>query len=732
MHSQDKRDGGLGDFVPVDLHVHTPASRCYRGDRNSGDAGYLELVGGFHEAGVRVLAITDHNTLAGYRAIMRIRQDIETRLSIVSDLASTHEDMAVAHGHLEQTLGIFESMLILPGIELDAKPGVHVLALFDPSSQLERIDQLLAEAGFPPERQGAEDAEWAAMSVDDLLDAIAGAGGISILAHVDRDKGAFNVLKGAYRAKVLRRDSLHGIAYCDPVFEAKLSEIFTQKDYARAKPIPFFRCSDYHGEGPVGQRVTFMQMESISFGSFRDVFREPVGRVSQTANPKLADMLRLMAERADTVCLPTIESWRDGSAAQAACALLNERGGGRLLLGVGNENRVSVTGISAPKEELREAVTEFLADVRPAAHPKLRFFRYGDRLVVMVPLERGGSTRLHYLVSTRQAWIMDDGRPRCADAPDIAALVEENVVSKIGAIQRQAIIQVQRVAAQATVLERSHQLLRIATKVEEASSELLLDRFRGRLVPRETKNGVSALTPEAASVQRNGVSGGRYLVPHDEPFRLPYAYLRLTIPSFNDGHFESRSDAPLKMDGAFLAIVPSGGVYLYPGETEVDVHLVDPVPHLALLQSRREVQGWELGRTGLWMKSAVATAYVLTSGDQRYSPAMPYWGEDATALYPRLPLPDALFGSQGDALDDIAVRIMACENEFLDLADSDRPDTPVAHNLTVDQLARDAEKLFAEVLGLDEDDCETVDEFLRSRGLYVLDGVDAATGTAIK
>jgi len=47
-------------------------------------------------------------------------------------------------------------------------------------------------------------------------------------------------------------------------------------------------------------------------------------------------------------------------------------------------------------------------------------------------------------------------------------------------------------------------------------------------------------------------------------------------------------------------------------------------------------------------------------------------------------------------------------------------------------LSLEAEKVFVELLDLDDENEEILDEFLRSKGLYVLDGVDIDTGRPIQ
>lgn len=59
------------NFIPVDLHVHTPASKCYKGMTN--DEEYINIIQNYFKKGIRVIAITDHNTVKGYKELCRIK-----------------------------------------------------------------------------------------------------------------------------------------------------------------------------------------------------------------------------------------------------------------------------------------------------------------------------------------------------------------------------------------------------------------------------------------------------------------------------------------------------------------------------------------------------------------------------------------------------------------------------------------------------------------------------------
>jgi len=93
-------------FYKLDLHVHTPASRCYLDKKQT--AG--EIVQAALAKGLDGIAVTDHNT-AEWIDIMQ----------------------KAAEG---------TGLVIFPGVEISLGEG-HLLAIFDPSVNQKHVENLL-------------------------------------------------------------------------------------------------------------------------------------------------------------------------------------------------------------------------------------------------------------------------------------------------------------------------------------------------------------------------------------------------------------------------------------------------------------------------------------------------------------------------------------------------------------------------------------------------------------
>ena len=68
-----KKKGKSLQWRQVDLHVHTPASACYADPEVS----CLDILQKAEGRRLDIIALTDHNTVAGYRAMLSEIEELE-------------------------------------------------------------------------------------------------------------------------------------------------------------------------------------------------------------------------------------------------------------------------------------------------------------------------------------------------------------------------------------------------------------------------------------------------------------------------------------------------------------------------------------------------------------------------------------------------------------------------------------------------------------------------------
>lgn len=167
------------DWHRIDLHIHTRASKDYQ----EPEATYLDVLRKANAEGLDIIAFTDHNTVAGYAAMMQEIADLE-RWEASGHLRAQEK------ARLDEYRRLRSELLVLPGFEFTATFGFHILGIFDPSVPVRNIEHVLLRLNVPSDALDAGNTEIGATS--DVLTAyrvIASAGGLVIAAHANSSHG---------------------------------------------------------------------------------------------------------------------------------------------------------------------------------------------------------------------------------------------------------------------------------------------------------------------------------------------------------------------------------------------------------------------------------------------------------------------------------------------------------------------------------------------------------------
>lgn len=212
-------------ILKADFHVHTPASRDYsKKEQNEGD-GVLDIVDSARQKKLDVIAITDHNTVAGILGLNRIV------LEKLSDIT------------------------VLDGIELSLTCG-HYLILGIPAEIMQRQ---LEKWGIAPQHEGNASIPTTKSQEKEYLKWAVGAGGLVIAAHplvpihpmstdVSRLKEYFNegLIHGAESHNAALEKAVSTLPY-------SLWHIFSENILKHYR-IPAYANSDAHAKENMGDR----------------------------------------------------------------------------------------------------------------------------------------------------------------------------------------------------------------------------------------------------------------------------------------------------------------------------------------------------------------------------------------------------------------------------------------------------------------------------------------------
>lgn len=241
-------------FRKLDLHTHTPASRCYLRKDDTPEM----IVQAALDKGLSAIAITDHNT------------------------AEWIDSM--------QTAAKGTELVVFPGVEISMGEKFHLVALFDPSVDQKHVEGLLATIEIPVADFGRSET-LCTKSAYDVIDRIHARNGLAVLAHIDRPSGAFTALSerredGKVKVPVpcskLFNEARYDAVEC---IDGVLPEGFDAAHHIERTP-PIYQASDNlapgtnkHAYEGLGTLYSWFKLDQIDLEGLRQCFVDPSQRI---------------------------------------------------------------------------------------------------------------------------------------------------------------------------------------------------------------------------------------------------------------------------------------------------------------------------------------------------------------------------------------------------------------------------------------------------------------------
>ena len=233
-------------------------SGVFRGQPSDKDAtGHAQaIVDKAVDFGIEVLAVTEHNSVnsvAAFRSAARNRK-----------------------------------VHIFPGFELSSSEGVHVLCLYPPETELDRLGRYLGQFGI---RDTAPSSALADKSFVDVLETVRSQEGISIAAHLTKGKGLFTALQGKARISAWRDENLLAVQIPGAVDDLPqdIREIVRNRnpDYRRTHApekelaVAAVNAKDIFEPEQLGKRsaTCWIKMHEVSIDGLRQAFLDPGSRI---------------------------------------------------------------------------------------------------------------------------------------------------------------------------------------------------------------------------------------------------------------------------------------------------------------------------------------------------------------------------------------------------------------------------------------------------------------------
>jgi len=421
----------------MDLHIHTPASSlCYK----QPNVTYLQILQKAEERGLDIIAITDHNTVAGIAAIRTRIHELE----LLERLKRLHRD---EKHELDECRRLSRNMLILPGFEFTATLGFHILGIFPPETSVRELEHILLDLRVPPDKLDLGSSEvGATVDVLTAYRTIAEAGGLVIAAHANSTHGVAMRgydFGGQTKIAYTQDPNLHALEVTDLERTGRRT---TASFYDGSKPeyprrMHCIQASDAHrlerdpGDEHalgVGDRVTEILLPEVSFEAIKEVF---LGndfartRPYRPAEPSF-DYVQVAQEAGPSI----VQSFHERMARKGGHlrAILRDvvafanTNGGTIYVGVGIKIKNPPIGVDRPDEATRVLVAEIDRAVVPPIEVDVDVLKTRGKNVLRVTVPKGENPP--YALGGVEVYVRQESETSRAMRDEIVQLVQRAIV----------------------------------------------------------------------------------------------------------------------------------------------------------------------------------------------------------------------------------------------------------------------------------------------------------------
>lgn len=427
-----KRGSSTMQWYTVDLHLHTPASS----DFQQPEATYLDILYRAEARGLNAIALTDHNTVAGYR---KIRDDIQ-QLELLEKLDRMHPEERHKLNEYRRLMG---KILVFPGFEFTATFGFHILGIFPPDKPLREIEHLLLDLNIPPDQLDYGSATVGATT--DVLSAyemIHDAGGLVIAAHANSSNGVamrgFS-FGGQTKIAYTQHANLHALEVTDLEHKSpRATAAFfngTKPEYPRR--MHCIQGSDCHrlNTDPirkknlgVGDRATDVLLPDLSFDSLIELFTSNDFARSRPHRAKAEpayDFIYSAREEGSSIIQEFHESMTVRGGKRYAiiadvCALANTNGG-TIYIGLSNNPKQPVVGVPDPEQATQQLEQEISNRISPPLQCTVDVHDTGGKKILRVLVPRGDDPP--YAVDENKIYVRSETETGVAVRDEIVSLV---------------------------------------------------------------------------------------------------------------------------------------------------------------------------------------------------------------------------------------------------------------------------------------------------------------------
>jgi hypothetical protein len=411
--------------------VHTPGSKDY----DEPDASYLDILKKAEAEGIDIIAFTDHNTVAGYNAMMQEISDLE-RWEAAGRLRPEEKS------RLEEYRRLREKVLVLPGMEVTATFGFHILGIFDPETPVRVLEHVLLRLNVPLEALDIGETEVGATTdVLNVYRVLAEAGALVIAAHSNSSNGVamFQLDFGGQTKMAYTQDpNLHALEVTDLDSTRKrtTASFFSGSRPQYPRRMHCIQGSDAHRvhgipgnrqHFGVGERATEVLLSETSFRALKEVFlSQDFARTRpyrRTEEP--FDYVGTARKEGPTIVQSFHEQMtRQGGRLHAimrdVVAFANTNGG-TIYVGISANPRAGVRGIDKPDEAIAELRSEIERLVTPPLDVTFNVVHSGGKDIVVISVPKGSD--VPYVLEGSNIYLRQEAETSLAMRDEIVSIV---------------------------------------------------------------------------------------------------------------------------------------------------------------------------------------------------------------------------------------------------------------------------------------------------------------------
>jgi hypothetical protein len=413
----------------IDLHIHTPASKDYQEHGLT----YLDILRKAEAEGLDIIAFTDHNTVAGYAAMMQEISDL-TRWEASGRLRPEEKE------RLDEYRRLMDKILVLPGMELTATFGFHVLAVFDADTPVRNLEHVLLTLNVPAAALDAGETEVG--STDDVLTAykvMNEAGGLVIAAHANSSHGVamFGFDFGGQTRIAYTQDlNLHALEVTDLENRQRrnTASFFNGSKPQYPRRMHCIQGSDAHrlrGKGKdlgTGERPTEVSLPEVSFRALKELFLSndfASTRPYRRASEEPFDHVEAARKQGPTI----VQGFHENMTRRGGCitrimadvVAFANTSGGTIYVGVAPQTRIPPKGVESPDEAMSELRIEIERMVTPPIPVELSVLKSQDKSIIRITVPKGED--VPYVLEGSRIYVRGESESSLALRDEIVALI---------------------------------------------------------------------------------------------------------------------------------------------------------------------------------------------------------------------------------------------------------------------------------------------------------------------